>query len=152
MTGHILVGNLYSIVVENYVSSTHFKLYENYVYLSFWIWTICAWTYSEYIGLCSLNNSVIKTHTNQLLLLLICQHLSSFFLLFCNTYQSFVGSSSHKSAAFFNLMDLELNNKEINKDYFLWNILLPHFMIFHNTRDKFSCLVIWYATRHVSEY
>ena len=98
-------------------------------------------------------NSVIKTYTNQLMLLLICQHLYIFFfLLFCNTYQSFVGSSSHKSAAFFNLMDLELNNKEINKDYFLWNILLPHFMIFHNTRDKFSCLVIWYATRHVSEY
>ena len=104
------------------------------------------------ISVSSLNNCVIKTHTNQLLLLLICQHLSIFFLLFCNTYQSFVGSSSHKSAAFFNLMDLELNNKEINKDYFLWNILLPHFMIFHNTRDKFSCLVIWYATRHVSEY
>ena len=125
------------------------------------IWKICLSEFLDMNNLCmdifwiyrfSLNNSVIKTHTNQLLLLLICQHLSIFFLLFCNTYQSFVGSSSHKSAAFFNLMDLELNNKEINKDYFLWNILLPHFMIFHNTRDKFSCLVIWYATRHVSEY
>ena len=122
------------------------------------IWKICLSEFLDMKNLCMdifwiyRFNSVIKTHTNQLLLLLICQHLSIFFLLFCNTYQSFVGSSSHKSAAFFNLMDLELNNKEINKDYFLWNILLPHFMIFHNTRDKFSCLVIWYATRHVSEY